>query len=166
MHSKWQIWDFFSSFPKDHLCKHEGVLALNSFDPFCLKLMKDFLLRGAGEKTVLYKMAHEVTRSWIEEEFQTLSLFGQSESFFIHQAQDLSAENFALISDLSLSGRSLILSFESENAIWKKLVKEGKIETITIEPPRFWEFNKLLDFVCQLVRLPLTFEGKSWILGE
>src|SRR5690606_17590964 len=27
-----------------------------------------------------------------------------------------------------------------------------------------WEFNKLLDFVCSYLRLPLSFEAKTWIL--
>ncbi|WPU66142.1 DNA polymerase III subunit delta [Peredibacter starrii] len=164
MHSKWQIWDFFSSFKRDYLKTFEGTLAINSFDPICLKMVKDFLTRGADDKVIHYKMAAEVTRGWIEEEFQTLSLFGNSESFFIHQAQDLNAEMLEMISNLDVSGRFLILSFENELATWKKLVKEGKIGTLVIEPPRFWEINKLLDFTCAHLRLPLSYEAKTWIL--
>ena len=164
MHSKWQIWDFFSSFKRDYLKTFEGTLAINSFDPICLKMVKDFLTRGADDKVIHYKMAAEVTRAWIEEEFQTLSLFGNSDSFFIHQAQDLNAEMLELISNLDVTGRCLILSFENELATWKKLVKEGKIGTLVIEPPRFWEINKLLDFTCAHLRLPLSYEAKTWIL--
>lgn len=164
MLSKWQIWDFFSSFKNDYLKDHQGILALNTFDSLCLKFVKDFLVRGAGEKVIHYKVASEVTKDWLEEEFQTLSLFGNTESFFIHQAQDLNAELQEMISNLSVDGRSLILSFETESVTWKKLVKEAKIEALVIESPRFWETNKLLDFVCQLLRLPLSYESKSWLL--
>ena len=164
MHSKWQIWDFFSSHNRDLLKNFEGVLALNTFDPVCLKLVKDFLTHGFDEKVLHYKMASEVTKSWIEEEFQTLSLFGNSESFFIHQADDLSGDLIELFSTADITGRFVLLSFETEQTTWKKLVKEGKVSTLVIESPRFWEFNKLLDFVCGYLRLPLSYEAKNWIL--
>ena len=164
MHSKWQIWDFFSSYSRDSLKSQEGVLALNTFDPVCLKLVKDYLTRGLEENSLHYKMASEVTKNWIEEEFQTLSLFGNSESFFIHQAHDLPADILELISGLEISGRFLLLSFENEQTAWKKLLKEKKVPALIIESPRFWEFNKLLDFVCAHLRLPLSYEARNWIL--
>ena len=164
MHSKWQIWDFFHSVKKDLLADLEGVLALNTFDPVCLKMVKDYLTRGMGERVLHYKMAAEVSKGWIEEEFQTLSFFGGQESFFIHQAQDLNADLLEMLLKLDLQGRFIILSFEADNAVWKKIVKEGSVSTLQIEPPKFWEPNKLLDFVCTYLRLPLSFEAKSWML--
>jgi hypothetical protein len=166
MHSKWQLWDFFNSVKRDYLAEKTGVIALSTFDPICLKLVKDYLVRGAGERTIHYRMAPEVTRDWIEEEFQSLSLFGAMESFFIHQAQDLKAEQLEALASLDLSDRFVILSFESENAGWKKLVKEGKIDFLQIEAPKFWEPHKLLDFVNTYLRLPLTFESKAWMLDS
>ncbi len=164
MHSKWQIWDFFSSFQKDYLSSYNGVLALNSFDPLCLKLMKDFLIRGSAGRTIHHKLASEVSRNWIEEEFQTLSLFGGSDCFFIHQAQDLKAEMLDLLAKLELSDRFIILSYEADGVSWKKIIKDGAINTLVIEPPRFWELNKLLDFVANYLRLPLSYDAKAWIL--
>src|SRR3989344_9596638 len=164
MHSKCQIWDFFSSYSRDTLKSYEGILALNTFDPICLKLVKDYLTRGMTEQVLHYKMASEVTKAWIEEEFQTLSLFGNTESFFIHQAHDLPADILEIFSKLEVSGRFILLSFENELTPWKKLVKEGKIATLVIESPRFWELNKLLDFVCAHLRLPLSYDSKTWIL--
>ncbi|MGE3608795.1 MAG: hypothetical protein AB7I27_04330 [Bacteriovoracaceae bacterium] len=166
MHSKWQIWDFFPSFNKEFLHSFNGVLGLNTFDPISLKMTKDFLVQGARERTIFYKMASEVNKNWIEEEFQTLSLFGNSDSFFIHQAHELNAELIEMISKLELIDRFLILSFESENASWKKIIKESSFQTLTIEAPRFWELNKLLDFTCNYLRLPLSFEAKNWILDS
>jgi hypothetical protein len=164
MHSKWQIWDFFSSYNRDTLNSYEGILALNTFDPICLKMVKDYLTRGMDDKVLHYKMASEVTRPWIEEEFQTLSLFGNTESFFIHQAHDLNAEMLDTLTKSDITGRFVLLSFENELTTWKKLVKDGKISTLVIEPPRFWELNKLLDFVCNYLRLPLSYEAKTWML--
>lgn len=164
MHSKWQIWDFFSSYNRDTLKSYEGILALNTFDPICLKMVKDFLTRGMDDKILHYKMGSEVTKPWVEEEFQALSLFGNTESFFIHQAHDLSAEMIEVLTKSDITGRFVLLSFENELTAWKKLVKDGKIATLVIEPPRFWELNKLLDFVCNYLRLPLSYEAKTWML--
>ncbi len=164
MHSKWQLWDYFASAPKDFLASYEGILALDTFGPTCLKLLKDHLMRGSGERIVHYKMGDEVTKSWLEEEFQTLSLFGNTESFFIHEAQDLSADLIDIILKLDLQGRFLILSFESETAGQKKLLKGQNVSSITIEEPKFRDFHKLLDFVCNYLRLPLSYESKAWLL--
>lgn len=164
MHSRWQIWDFFNANNKDLLTRHEGLLALNTFDPACLKLVKDFLTRDIDPQNFHYKMASEVTSSWIEEEFQTLSLFGNTDSFFIHQAHDLSTDILEELSTLEVSGRFVLLSFENELATWKKLLKDKKIPALIIETPRFWELNKLLDFVCSYLRLPLSYEAKGWML--
>ncbi|HXH76358.1 MAG TPA: hypothetical protein VNJ08_15410 [Bacteriovoracaceae bacterium] len=166
MHSKWQIWDFFSSYDRGTLATFEGTLAINTFDPLCLKMVKDFLLKGAADRTVHHKMASDVNKGWIEEEFQALSLFGNIESFVIHQAQDLKVDMIELISQLGLEGRFLILSFESEGNGWKKLIKDGKIATLQIEAPRFWEINKLLDFTSAHLRLPLSYDAKAWILDS
>ncbi len=166
MLSKWQIWDFFGAVKKDLLETHDGVVALSTFDPVCLKLAKDYLLRGVTTRNVLYKMAPEVTRSWIEEEFQTLSLFGTQDSFFIHQAQDLNADILEHLTNLDISGRFVLLSFESEGTTWKKLQKEGKVTSLQVEPPKFWEPNKLLDFVCNYLKLPLSYDAKGWILDS
>lgn len=164
MHSKWQIWDFFSSYNRETLNSYEGILALNTFDPICLKMVKDYLTRGLNDKVLHYKMASEITKPWIEEEFQTLSLFGNSESFFIHHAHDLSADMQDALIKSDITGRFVLLSFENELAAWKKLIKDGKVATLVIEPPRFWEINKLLDFVCNYLRLPLSYEAKTWMI--
>jgi hypothetical protein len=166
MLSKWQIWDFFTNVKKDLLETHEGLLAVSTFDPVALKMVKDYLLRGTAGKTVLYKMATEVTKNWIEEEFQTLSLFGTSDCFFIHQAQDLHADLIEMLSNLDITGRFVILSFESEATGWKKLQKEGRVTSLQVEPPKFWEPNKLLDFVCNFLKLPLSYDSKGWILDS
>jgi hypothetical protein len=164
MHSKWQIWDFFTPTNRSLLKNKEGILALNTFDPICLKLVKDFLTRDLSDKVLHFKMAPEVTKSWIEEEFQTLALFGSSDNFFIHQADDLFPDHLEQLLKNQITGRFVVLSFEHELALWKKFIKEGEISTLVIEAPRFWELNKLLDFVCHHLHLPLSYDAKNWIL--
>jgi len=165
MLSKWQIWDFFAAFEKDFLKSYQGKLALNTFDPICLKMVKDYLFKAANSRIIHHKTASEITRSWIEEEFQTLSLFGNTDSFYIHQAQDLGADLLELIAGADVEGRFVILSFETDGATWKKILKESKLDILQIEAPKFWEIHKLLDFVCSYLRLSLGYEAKNWILS-
>jgi hypothetical protein len=164
MHSKWQIWDFFSSFQRNYLSSLNGILAINSFDPLCLKMMKDFLVRGSEGRVIHHKLASELSRDWIDEEFQTLSLFGGADCFFIHQAQDIKADILDQLAKLELSDRFVILCYEADGVSWKKLIKDAVVGTLVIEPPRFWEISKLLDFVANYLRLPLSYEAKAWIL--
>lgn len=164
MLSKWQIWDFFSSVKPDHLENTSGVIILNTFDFQSLKLIKDHLLKSLSA-TVHHKLASEVTAEWIENEFLTLSLFSNVESYFIHQAQDLNSDILERLTSLELDNRFIILNFESENASFKKLVKEKKVKILQIESPRFWETAKLLDFTARFVRLPLSYDAKTWMLN-
>ncbi len=164
MHSKWQIWDFFSSFQRDFLASFNGVLGITAFDPVCFKLLKDFLQRGSEGRVVHHKIASEVTKAWIEEEFQTLSLFGSADCFFIHQAQDIKAEMLEVLGSLGLNDRFIVLCYETEGAGWKKIVKYDSVSSLAIESPRFWENNKLLDFISSYIRLPISYEAKNWIM--
>lgn len=166
MHSKWQIWDFFSIPNREMLKTFEGILSVNTFDPLSLKFVKEFLLKGAGDPVVHYKVGSEITRDWIMEEFQTLSLFGNADHFFIHEAHQIQSDLLEEFLKLEISGRFVILSFENENASWKKIIKNPKMVSLQIESPRFWEINKLLDFVCQYLKLPLQYEAKSWMLSS
>lgn len=166
MLSKWQIWDFFSTNHRNNLKSHFGINAIKTFDPISLKLLKDYIFKEMNDITIIHKLGSEITKSWIEEEFHTLSLFGNSDSFFIHQAHDISNDVWDMLSALDLQDRFIILSFENEHGPWKKIAKEGKVPSIVIEEPKFWEFNKLLDFVCSYLRLPLSFEAKGWLLDS
>lgn len=165
MHSKWQIWDFFSVNNREILKNKTGVIGFNCFDPLSTRLVKDFLFKAIDESVVHYKISTEVTKDWLIEEFQTLSLFGNNSNFFIHEAHNLNQEIFDLILNLDLSDRFVLLNFESENTLWKKFLKNSDNFSLQIEAPRFWEMNKLLDFVCQYLKLPLHYEAKNWIMN-
>lgn len=166
MHSKWQIWDFFSSFQRDYLSSFNGVLGISAFDPVCFKLLKDYLQKGAQGRVIHHKLASELTKSWIEEEFQTLSFFGGADCFFIHQAQDLKVEILELLGNLNLNDRFIVLCYETEGAGWKKIIKIDSISSLSIEAPRFWENHKLLDFISSYLRLPVSYDAKTWIIDS
>lgn len=164
MHSKWQIWDFFSSFQKDYLNQFNGVLILQSFDPLSMKMVKDHLLEALNDRTLHHKNASDVTLEWVEEEFEALSFFGGADNFYIHRSHELSQDLLEKILQLELSGRFIVLSFEQENATLKKIIKEGKANILSVVTPGFWEISKLLDFVALKLKAPLSYETKQWLL--
>ena len=55
MHSKWQIWDFFNSYPMNSWQEAEGIFVLQTFDSQSLRLVKDSLMAQAGDKIFLHK---------------------------------------------------------------------------------------------------------------
>jgi hypothetical protein len=164
MHSKWQIWDFFYSFDKTFLSKFQGVLLLNTFDVTSLKLVKDFLFKTKAEREIKHKVASEISKNWLDDEFNSMSLFVNEDCFFIHQAQELSSDIIEFISSLRLENRFIILSFENQGPHWKKIIKDPNFKILELEGPKHWENSKLLDFVASYFRLPLSFEAKSWII--
>lgn len=167
MHSKWQIWDFFQSYPRGSFRDLSGIVILQSFDPLSLRLMKDHLLYlTPDEFKPKYLAGNEVQISWLEDEFLSLSLFGNTTSFIVGQPDDMSSsvKDFILETDLTVEGRVFGFAFYSDSAFLKKLVKKKIDHHIQIESPRFWETDKLLDFLGRYFQLPLSYEAKKYIV--
>lgn len=163
MHSKWQIWDFFQSYPKGSFNELQRKVVLQAFEPLALRLMKDHLLAGVEEKPK-FLAGSELTLTWLEDEFQSLGLFGNSTSYIINNPDEMnvSCKDFLLGEDLMLDGRRLAFAFYSDSPYLKKLLKT-QVSSLVMESPRFWEMDKLIDFLTRFFRLPLDFEAKKLI---
>lgn len=164
MHSKWQIWDFFHSYPKGSWASLGGRVILQSFDPLSLRLMKDHILAGA-EPRPRQLVGSDCAVSWVEDEFLALGLFGNTESWIINTPDDapIAAREALLRDDLLLDGRCLAFAFHADTAFLKKLVKVKELTHIQIEAPRFWETHKLVDFLCTYFRLSLGHDSKTYL---
>jgi hypothetical protein len=164
MHFKYQLWDFPNQFKADFRTDFDGVLAINTFDDVSLKIVKENILRHFSKEKIIYKIANEIKKDWIQDEFETISMFKDSESFFIHQSDDFSRDFIDLIGNIKISSRLVILSFQKKQATWKKLHQDSKIVTLSIETPKFWESNKALDFFCRYFSLQISYDAKSWMI--
>lgn len=166
MHSKWQIWDFFNSYPLNTWQEAEGLFILQTFDSQSLRIVKDTLLSHTDNKKFLHKVGEDLTVDWLETEFQGLSLFGPGESYIIHRPETIPAASidYMLSESFDLGGRLVVLCFDQDSAGLKKLVKKGSLNHCQVEPPRFWETQKLLDFICFYFKIPLSFESKQYLL--
>lgn len=166
MHSSWQVWDFFNIQSKVLKPNVTGIYAWYAFDTYIGKLIKDSISRDQINGDLKTLMGQEITTTWIEDNFLSLNLFGNSDSFLIQNAQQLSKECQELIlSDkLILDNRYLILSFTEDCTFFKKLTTLDDIESFKIVAPKFWEFNKLLDFFADKLKVRLSHQAKQLIL--
>jgi hypothetical protein len=167
MHSKWQAWDFFKTHP-GVIQKEQGLYAYNSFDPFINSIIKDSINTEMIDGGLRTLMASDITTQWIEDNFLSLSLFGNADSFLIQNAHQLNKDCQELLLDpsLMLDNRYLILAFNEENAFFKKLTKEESVISYKIQEPAFWDNNKLLSFLADTLKVRLSHQAKQIILDR
>lgn len=165
MHSSWQVWDFFNHHPKVLQHGIQGIYAWYCFDPYISKLVKDSIDKSITITTV---MGNEVNTSWLEDNFLSLNLFGNNESFLIQNAQMLSKECQKIIQDseLLLDNRYLILSFSEQSTFFKKIITQENVLSYEILAPKFWDYQKLLEFFADKFRVRLSYQVKQIILDR
>lgn len=165
MHSKWQVSDFFSSFPAGGWSSLQGRAVLLGFDPLSLRLLKEHILQGVSQRP-LHIAGSDIKADWVDDQFRSLGLFGNTDSWVIHSPDDAPAavKEMLLQDDLMLDGRTLAFAAHSESPFIKKLLKKTDTSLVQIEAPRFWETAKLLDFLCSFHHLPLRNDAKQYLL--
>lgn len=167
MHSKWKIWDYTKSFSHGFDSKIQGVKAYFCFDPLIGSLLRSrFDKSFFDQKKLPVFSGKDITTTWVEDNFLTLGLFGNQESYIITNAEDLSADAKSILmqNDLLLDNRYLFLFFDKSSETFKEMVKCEHIETVEIQAPAFWESDKLLDFVSDFLNVRLSFPAKNNIL--
>ena len=168
MHSKWKIWDFLKSRPNG-LSGETRLIAFSCYDPLAFKLIKDHFNYTVFENETLgVVLGKEITSEWFDDNFKSLGLFGNSDSFLIHFADELSEEikeNLLEFDNLIMDNRVLILNFAKDDKFFKKLQKHKSplIETISIQAPAFWEELELIEYLCKTLQVNLTYPAKEKI---
>jgi hypothetical protein len=164
MHSKWQVWDFFQTYPKGSFAELNGKIILQAFDSLSLRMMKDHLVASLEDRPK-YLVANEISLSWLENEFLNLGFFANDTSYIVNNPDELNAaaKEFFLNSDYDLSSRRIAFAFHQDTAFLKKMLKT-QVTHIQIESPRFYEMDKLIDFLSKYFRLPLDFASKKFLL--
>ena len=169
MHSKWKIWDFLKARP-EVLSSDKKVIALYCFDPIAFKIIKESInyKNYFAEEKLHVVLGKEITSQWFDDQYKSLGLFGNEDSFLVHFAQEMPVnikEEFQNIDQLLLDNRFLLLNFTKEDKFFKQLTKldNEKLEVIQITAPAFWEDGELLDFVCHLDGVYLTIAAKDKI---
>ena len=165
MHSKWRPWDF----ARNHsgVVGDYGVYAFFAYDPYIERL---FLKKIPTERLAAGKfnvvMGAEITVEWLQNNFQTVSLFGNNESFLVLQSDELSTKvkTYLLENKLSLENRYLIFSASKDAKFLEQLAKKAEYHLLYVESPRHWEGDKLLSFLCHELKMVLPLEVQQYVL--
>lgn len=161
MLSSWSIWDYFKSHFKN-LKSHNSLHSFFIPDPFVGNI---FYKKITAEENFRILSGSEITNVWIEENLCSLSLFGNSDYFLINHAELISKNSLEEILQRAseFSERLVVLIFTKDVPLRKKIMElEGT--HISIEPPKFWEMDKLLEFFSDQLGVRLGFEAKQYIL--
>lgn len=169
MHSKIKIWDFLNTYPNG-LPQAGRILAIYCYDSYALKFIRNkFPSDKFYEQKLNILLSHELSKEWIDNNFHSMGLFGNNESYFIHGAEEMSDDVISYLSrpeELILTGRYLILNFNKDNKNFKRLQKDqsGLIDTLQIMAPAFWEEKRLLDFMISEMNISLSGDVSEFIL--
>ncbi len=155
MLSKSKIWENIKQ-SKSTWNSEASIHALYCYDQYAFKYFKD----GMGIKFQVV-FGNEITEDWIDQKLRTMDLFGGSDNYLIHFAEDISSnviDHFLQPEGLLLDNCHILLNFTKDNASFKKLVKADHIDGIQIMAPAFWEEQELLKFIGQQKAVYLGFE--------
>lgn len=163
MLSKLTIWNI-----REESCPfydETGVVALFTPDPYIEKLILQRRKKRTGGGAVLL-LGDEVTIEWLENNLDTLSLFGGDEHYLILDAQKMipSVNSALLEGRFDLSDKKILLCFSSKNDFFKKISKDSQWACYDIEAPPFWKDGELLTYICEENRVRLSVEAHQFIL--
>lgn len=162
MLSKWQVWDFYHQVLPNI---DPGFKAIIFFDPWIeYKIIQEIKLKNHYNTIPSF----EITRDWLEDRLLGLSLFGEADPIIITQAEHLNSTVKEFIKDYQneLENKEVILSFTKDDPFIKSIEKNKAMSVFKVEAPKFWESQKLLNFILEMEQVRLTEEAKSFLLDS
>lgn len=163
MHSKLLPWDFTQKFPQTINANKNGVFAYLSTDPYVEGVLTKNLPKV--EKGFRCYTGSDITRDFIEEHFSNLSFFSQDENIYIINAEMIPLQNTPLfiekIKDIS---NLVVLFFTKSNKFFLELHKLAEVQAYTLDAPRFWEGQKMLQFAMKEKKIDLKSDVTRFLL--
>jgi hypothetical protein len=158
MHSKF---DFFT-LENDLSIYSASLGALFTKEPY----IEHFVIerwRNRGETRFYFGV--DITPEWVENNLQSLALFGNSDQFVILQAEMISSAGIQALSSVEFDGQELLLCFSRKSDYFGELKKSELWECATIDAPPFWHDGELLRFFCQKNEVVLAPEAFNFVLS-
>jgi hypothetical protein len=154
MHSKLLPWDFIQKYPQTITANSNGVFIFLSTDPYVQGILTKNLPKQALEFHCY--TGSDVTRDFIEEHFCNLSFFSQNENIYVINSETIPVQNTVLfiekIKDIAETN-IVILFFSKSNKFFLEMQKRADVQAFTIEAPRFWEGQKMLQMAMREKKL-------------
>jgi|GEM_PF-1445350 len=165
MHFNFKPWEFFSKHPQFLNNNTLGLYAFYCTDSYFSRLAH-LKLKASLKQKMTIVTGSELTPSWIEDNFINLGLFGNPGPVIVLLAENtpVAAQDMFLEHQIDLSDRFILFSFSSKSSFYEKL-KKGKDGTFyKIDSFPSWQFDRVVNFFCEELKLPLSYEVKSAIL--
>ncbi len=162
-------WSILEKHP--HILKNEPtcLYGVYVFDPFLERLyqsrMSQYVKDQLGmEHQVL--LGKELTIKWIEENLLFTGLFSRNCCFLVLNSEEISekVQDFILDSELNFTNMYLVFSFGKASKFFKNLYEKKEGIFYSVETVKFWESEKLLDFLSAELKVQLNGEVKKYLL--
>ncbi len=165
MHSKltvWNIRDIQGAFYQ----LSAGARALFTPDPYIERLVLERVRRIANHSETIIVMGEELTIGWIENNWESLSLFGGEDHYLILDAQKIKVdvEELLLSDRVDLTDKDVLFCFAKKSELYKKIIKKNAWQVFTVESPPFWKDGELLTMLCDEYKIRLSSEAHQYIL--
>ncbi len=164
--SSWKSpWEFKRSNPF-FLGPEAGLHAYYCFDPYVERLLLNKIPKDQFEGNVLHRIhSSEITRDWLESKLLTLDLFATNDSYLVIQADGLSsdAKEWLLENEVP-KDLYFILSFGKNAKFVTELSKKQAGHYFSIQAPPFWKMSDYLQFLCDELAVPLSYQALNWLL--
>lgn len=158
--SSWAPWDLYNS--KELIAdSSKGLYLFSFFDSFVERI---FLSRITEAKQFKVIVGSEVNQDWIDENFHTLSLFGDENPILILQAEMIDKRFNDELLKIENVGRLILFSFTGESDLFDSFKEKSSAFTCLITPPKFWENKKILSLFCRHFKIAMDYHAEEFFL--
>lgn len=166
MPSNVNIWD------ADQIIRHvrtddeSTLFGLNFTDPYTEMFVKDSLRQEESFSSVQVVLGKTLSPQWIEDKIFTMDLFSSSEVYFVIEAHEINDSTTKFISENleKFTDNKMYFWFRKKHKLFEKLKKSDAGQVYGTVEPKFWEYNKLLDFLLRSNDIRLSPASENLIL--
>lgn len=164
MLSKFLPWDFVSHYPTTIVENKPGIYLYYINNPYTQMIVG----KNIPTKDIVFNVysGNEVTRDLLEIEFVNLSFFSNQNSLKVINGEQISENVLELFLDgkISATEKSLVIFFSKKTKLFTELSKLENVEAFEIEEARFWEGQKLWQFVQKSYHVNYSREVSHFVL--
>lgn len=163
MRSNWTPWDLLKSRPTILPPHQQGIVAIHSPDAYIEKMLVN-RLPHKSHLTVL--VGSDMTAEWVENNLLTTDMFSAGDSYLILNSEDIPANVKDLLfgNQVAITDRLVVFLFSKSGVFFEKWSKNGDAEFIKVEQAKFWEVKKLLDLLCQELKISIPYDVSNFLL--
>lgn len=157
MYSNFYFWDFVKNVKSVVDDKITGFYVLMCYDVFIEKILLSKIDKSKTKFTIFSGI--ELTVDWLENNVNTMDFFSENDSYIVILADQMNkkVKEFIAEGKLDLFSRYFLLCFNSDTKYFDSLKKNLEGQYYKVDPLRFWEGQKLLQFLANEMNIRLNY---------